>query len=78
MGIQSQDIEKQRQTTEDDPRPNEQRTQPHDRAPGQPHDAPPRSGKDNTVERDPSHDSLRESKREEQRRRELDRQADRA
>ena len=47
MGIQSQDIEKQRQATQDDPGPGEQRDRPHDRPPEQPHDPPSKPEEDN-------------------------------
>jgi hypothetical protein len=73
MGIQSQDIEKQRQATQGGRRPKEERTKPHDRPPGQPHDPAPQCGQGNRVERDPTQDSSYESRQEQKRRRELSR-----
>jgi hypothetical protein len=64
MRIQSQDIEKQRQATQGGPRPNEARTPPRDRPPGQPHDPPPQSDRDDGVERVPTQDSTEEGTRE--------------
>ena len=57
MGIQSQDVEKQRQGTQGEPRPTQARNPPRDRPPGQPHDPPPQSDRDNTVARTPTQDS---------------------
>jgi hypothetical protein len=68
--IQSQDIEKRRPATHGAPPPNEGRTRPQDRPPGQPHDPPPQTGQDNEVEREPNHDSRQESDQGPKRRRE--------
>jgi hypothetical protein len=63
MGIQSQDIEKQR-PAQGQPHPNEARNPPHDRPPGQPHDPPSQSDQDDQVERAPTEASSDEGTEE--------------